>query len=114
MRWRARPPQHRRLADEAAADQRWADAVRERFRAVVRTLDERTLLDDRPGRTADEAAREAGRVLPDLAAGLTAAARLFDDVTYGDADAGPADDARLRALDQAVDARPGCRCGTRP
>jgi len=58
-------------------------------------------------------AREAGRVLPDLATGLTAAARLFDDVTYGDADAGPADDARLRALDQAVmQARPPV--GTRP
>ncbi|GAA4347084.1 DUF4129 domain-containing protein [Angustibacter luteus] len=93
---------HRRLADEAAAAERWADAVRERFRAVVRTLDERALLDDRPGRTADEAAGEAGRVLPDLAAGLTDAARRFDDVTYGDAAAGPADDARLRALDQAV------------
>ncbi|WP_426562289.1 DUF4129 domain-containing protein [Angustibacter sp. McL0619] len=94
--------QHRLLAEHAAAQGRWADAVRERFRAVVRSLDERALLDDRPGRTADEAAREAGRVLPDLADRLTLAATVFDDVSYGDRPATAEDDERLRALDTAV------------
>jgi hypothetical protein len=94
--------QHRLLADRAAEQGRWAVAVQERFRAVVRTLDERALLDDRPGRTADEAAREAGRLLPGLAERLVHAATVFDDVSYGERVATASDDALLRALDEAV------------
>ncbi|MGW3040051.1 DUF4129 domain-containing protein [Kitasatospora sp. NPDC001159] len=70
-------------AGHAAAGQ-WAEAVRDQMRALVRALEERTLLDTRPGRTADEAAVEAGRALPEHAAALTAAARAFDDIAYGD------------------------------
>lgn len=54
------------------------------MRALVRSLEERTLLDIRPGRTADEAATEAGRALPEHAAALAAAARTFDDIAYGE------------------------------
>jgi hypothetical protein len=93
---------HRALADAAAARGDWTAAVRERFRAVVRALEERTVLDERPGRTADEAAGEAARALPDLAPDLTAAARLFDDVTYGGHPAAPEHDARLRSLDASL------------
>jgi hypothetical protein len=93
---------YRQLADEAAARGDWTGAVRERFRAVVRGLEERTVLDERPGRTADEAAAEAGRALPGQAADLTVAARLFDEVTYGGRPAGPEHDAPLRSLDAAV------------
>jgi hypothetical protein len=93
---------HRELADAAAARGDWAAAVRERFRAVVRALEERTVLDERPGRTADEAAGEAARALPDLAPDLAVAARLFDDVTYGGHPAGSEHDARLRSLDDAL------------
>jgi hypothetical protein len=75
--------EYRRAAEEAAAQGQFADAVRERFRALVRGLEERALLDSRSGRTADEAAAEAGALLPNLAADLTAGARLFDDVHYG-------------------------------
>lgn len=50
---------HRTAADAHAAAGRWTEAVQERMRAVVRSLEERTLLDPRPGRTADEAAAEA-------------------------------------------------------
>ena len=96
--------EHRLLAERAAAAQRWADAVQERFRAVVRSLDERALLDDRPGRTADEAAREAGRLLPALADQLSGAATVFDDVSYGEHRASAQDYARVRALDEAVTA----------
>ncbi|GGY07633.1 DUF4129 domain-containing protein, partial [Streptomyces anandii] len=53
------------------------------MRAIVRSLEERALLDVRPGRTADEAAAEAGRTLPAHSDRLHAAARDFDDVTYG-------------------------------
>jgi hypothetical protein len=75
---------HRRTAERAAAAGRWQEAIRERFRAVIATLDERGLLPDRMDRTADEAARDAAVVLPDHLDALAAAARAFDDVEYGD------------------------------
>jgi hypothetical protein len=75
--------EHRTAAEAHAAAGRWNQAVQERMRAIVRSLEERTLLDPRPGRTADEAAAEAGRSLPDHAHGLRISAREFDDVTYG-------------------------------
>ncbi|WP_232666204.1 DUF4129 domain-containing protein [Pseudonocardia sp. TRM90224] len=98
---------HRAAADAHAAAGAWADAVRERLRAIVRGLEERDLLDARAGRTADEAAAEAGRILPECAAGLRSAAVVFDDVWYGGRQATPAMDAQLRALDESVQqARP--------
>ncbi|WP_329067661.1 DUF4129 domain-containing protein [Streptomyces sp. NBC_01429] len=75
--------EHRATAEEHAAAARWTEAVQERMRAIVRSLEERALLDPRPGRTADEAAAEAARPLPDHADRLRTAAREFDDVTYG-------------------------------
>ncbi|MFD9481726.1 MULTISPECIES: DUF4129 domain-containing protein [Streptomyces] len=94
---------HRTAADAHAAAGRWTEAVQERMRAVVRSLEERTLLDPRPGRTADEAAAEAAVSLPDHAAELRAAARTFDDVTYGGRTADADTYARLRALDLTLD-----------
>ncbi len=94
--------EHRAAADAHAAAGEWADAVRERLRAVVRALEERAVLDERPGRTADEAAAEAGVALPEVAAALRRAARLFDDVWYGGRPAGPESDAELRAVDEQV------------
>lgn len=95
---------HRHVADLAADDQRWADAVRERFRAVVRSLEERVVIDERPGRTADEAAAEAGRMLPELADVLGAGAGTFDDVVYGTRPATREHDTQLRELDRLVQA----------
>ena len=45
-----------RAANEAAAQRDWATAVVERFRAIIRSLDERGALEDYPGMTAHEAA----------------------------------------------------------
>jgi hypothetical protein len=105
--------EHRRAADAHAERGRWALAVRERLRAVVRELAERELLDERAGRTAAEVAAEAGRVLPDCAAQLRAAAQLFDDVWYGGEPATAEMDALLRALDEAVRrARPVLAAGS--
>jgi len=99
--------EHRTAAEGHAAAGEWAEAVRERLRAVVRSLEERAVLDERPGRTADEAAAEAGVALPPVAEDLRQAARLFDDIWYGGRAAGPESDARLRAVDERVrDARP--------
>ena len=75
--------EHRATADAHAAQGHWNQAVQERMRAIVRSLEERALLDPRPGRTADEAAAEAGRALSSHTERLQAAARDFDDVTYG-------------------------------
>ncbi|MEV6856355.1 DUF4129 domain-containing protein [Streptomyces microflavus] len=95
--------QHRAAADAHAAALRWTEAVQERMRAIVRSLEERALLDPRPGRTADEAAAEAGRALPDHATRLRSAARDFDDVTYGGRTAGQPTYLALRALDTELD-----------
>jgi len=94
--------QLRAAADAAAAAGDWSLAVAERFRAVVRDLEERAVLDERPGRTALEVVAEAGTVLPSVAADLRAAADTFDDVVYGQRPAGPPHDALLRAVDQRV------------
>ncbi|MET9366059.1 DUF4129 domain-containing protein [Streptomyces sp. NPDC006632] len=90
---------HRATAETHAAARRWNDAVQERMRAIVRSLEERALLDPRPGRTADEAAAEAGRPLPGHADRLRAAARTFDDVAYGGRTADESAYLRLRDLD---------------
>lgn len=99
--------EHRSLADEAAAAGRWTTAVRERFRAVARSLEERTVLDERAGRTALETATEAGGAMPTVSVVLRSAARLFDDVVYGGRPATAAHDRQLRQLDdQVAAARP--------
>jgi hypothetical protein len=94
--------QHRAAADAHAADGLWAEAVRDRLRAVITGLEERTLLDPRPGRTADEAAADAGSVVPECAADLRAAARIFDEIWYGARPADATHDALLRRLDDRV------------
>lgn len=100
--------QMRAAADAAAGAGDWRTATVERFRAVVRSLEERVIIEPRPGRTAQEAAADAGTRLPAQAAGLRAGADLFDGVEYGDRVATVEDDAALRALEAEVTAaRPG-------
>jgi len=97
--------QLRESADALAAAGDWSGAVLDRFRAVLRSLEERAVLDERPGRTAHEAATEAAAAFPDDAVALRAAGALFDDVRYGDVGAGPDDDRRLRSLDETLAGR---------
>ena len=92
----------RARAGELAASGRWSAAVRELYRALIRGLQERTLLDERPGLTADEAAREAGVLLPSLTADLRASAVLFDRVVFGRRDATEDDYRRLLAVEEQV------------
>ncbi|MFG3435976.1 DUF4129 domain-containing protein [Nonomuraea sp. NPDC047897] len=75
--------EHRQAAADLAAQGRYTEAVQERLRAIARDLEERALVDGLPGRTADELSAEAGLALPAFAGELAAAARSFDDVTYG-------------------------------
>ncbi|MET9377307.1 DUF4129 domain-containing protein [Streptomyces sp. NPDC002992] len=95
--------QHRAAATRHASAGRWNQAVQERMRAIVRSLEERTLLDPRPGRTADEAAAEAGRSLPSHTDELRAAARSFDDVTYGGRTADASAYRRIEELDVSLE-----------
>jgi Domain of unknown function (DUF4129) len=106
--------EHRTASEKHAAQGRWDDAVRERMRAIVRGLEERALLDPRPGRTADEAATEAARALPDHAARLRSAARAFDDVCYGGRHATEGTYHDLRTLDADLQrAKPRLAAGGR-
>ncbi|MFI7140364.1 DUF4129 domain-containing protein [Streptomyces massasporeus] len=95
--------EHRSAAQAHAAQGHWNQAVQERMRALVRALEERALLDVRPGRTADEAAAEAGRALPAHTDRLRTAARDFDDVTYGGRSATEESYHRIAELDRDLE-----------
>lgn len=94
--------QYRQVAEDHATRAAWAPAVRARLRAIVRELEQRDLLDVQPGRTADEAAAQAGAALPDCAQDLRDAARIFDEIWYGGRPATAELYARLRDADDAV------------
>ncbi|QEO08586.1 DUF4129 domain-containing protein [Protaetiibacter larvae] len=92
----------RRAADAAARAGDFALAIAERFRAVARSLHERTLVSTVPGSTSHDVARRAALVLPAHGEALERAAHDFDAVRYlGD----PGDRERyatLVELDEAV------------
>lgn len=75
--------EHRRTAEAYADRAEWAGAIRHRLRAVARSLEESGMLQPTPGRTASELARVAGAARPELAGEFVAAARIFNDVSYG-------------------------------
>jgi hypothetical protein len=92
-----------RAASAVHADAgRFNEAVLDRFRAVLRSLEERTVLDPRPGRTADEAAREAGHRFPQHSTAFQDAGHLFDDVCYGDLAADTQSYHRVCELDDSI------------
>lgn len=92
----------RAAANAAASREDWNLAILERFRAIIRSLEERDLIDDRPGVTADEAAGETGVRFPDVLTRMAGAADLFDRVRYGHDAATQADDEDLRHLDSSL------------
>jgi len=94
--------EHRAAADVHAAQERYAEAVRERLRALVRELEARGVLDQRPARTAGEVARDGAAALPWLAEDLRQAARTFDEVWYGGRDADRGTYAVLVGVDERV------------
>ncbi|GAA3399929.1 DUF4129 domain-containing protein [Pseudarthrobacter polychromogenes] len=105
---------YRQRAETSAAAGRWGDAVVDRFRALVRSAEDRTILDPQPGRTADEVARDLA--LPFSTAGqrLDRAAGMFDAIRYGNRTADAGDYRAMAGLDDALEAlkpvrRPGNR-----
>ena len=93
---------HRHNAEQAARGGDWQEAIRERFRAVIAVLDERALLPERPDRTADEAAADAGELLPEHAQALADSARAFDEVEYGEYLGTPAGYEVIGEVDRAI------------
>ncbi|QKG25158.1 DUF4129 domain-containing protein [Actinomadura verrucosospora] len=93
---------HRDAAERLAAEGQWAEAIRERLRAIARDLEERAVLAPRPGRTADELAAEAGEAVPELADALRAGVRIFDDVWYGDRPGTAERYAQVKELDERL------------
>jgi hypothetical protein len=93
---------YRRTAERLAGGGDYAGAIIDRTRAIAVELETRGVLLPRPGRTASELAAEAASSLPDHAAGLREAARLFDDVRYGDRAGTPAGYQQVRHLDESI------------
>lgn len=86
------------LADRFASEGRYAEAVRERLRAMVRELIERQVVEHRPGWTVTELAGAAARAKPVVDAPLRAAGGVFSEVWYAEHPAGAQHDARMREL----------------
>jgi hypothetical protein len=95
-------------ADASTGEGDYTAAILQRFRAIAVSLEERGVLVPDAGRTADELAAQAGRLFPGQAADIAVAARLFDDVRYGDAVGARGDYERIRQLDDIMGrVRPG-------
>lgn len=93
---------YRGSATAAAGRGDWGAAVVHCFRALVRAAEDRNILDARPGRTADEVARELARVFVPEARRLDWAARTFDRIRYGHGTAERADYDAMTALDASL------------
>jgi hypothetical protein len=90
-------------ADQLAAAGRYAEAVRERLRSMLRLLIERGILPASPGWTVMELAGAARRARPALAGPLSAAADVFSAIWYGLRPAAESDDAAMRSYAAEVE-----------
>ncbi|GAB3863076.1 DUF4129 domain-containing protein [Dactylosporangium cerinum] len=92
------------LADRLAAEGRYAEAVRERLRAIVRGLVERRAVEVLPGMTVTEVARAAAVVAPGVEPPLRGATGIFSDIWYGQLPATAEHDTLMRQYAAEVDA----------
>jgi Domain of unknown function (DUF4129) len=90
------------LADRLALEGRYAEALRERLRAIVRQLVDHGVIEHRPGWTITELAAGAASALPAVAAPLDAAAGLFSEIWYGQRPANASHDGQMRGYAEAV------------
>ena len=89
-------------AEQQARTGDLSGATLDAFRALVRRSEERALLDDTPGRTADEAVRALGTPFPGFTAALEHAGVTFDAVYYGRRPSDRSTYDGIRALDDAL------------
>lgn len=93
----------RAAAESAARDDNWPLATTERFRAISRSLSDRTLISMRPGTTAQGVATAATTPFPAEARALHEAANAFDAVRYLEHGANAETYAFVRDLDMRID-----------
>jgi Domain of unknown function (DUF4129) len=89
-------------ADQLAAAGRFAEAVRERMRAIVRELIERGLIPPSPGWTVRELTAGAIAKAPAVAPPLRGAVDVFSEIWYGMRPARIDDDLAMRGYAEAV------------
>lgn len=90
------------LADRLAAERRYAEAVRERLRAIVRDLIDHEVVEHSPGWTVTELARAAAAARPAVNEPVRDAGTIFSDIWYGMVPATRGHDDRMRLLAAAV------------
>lgn len=91
-------------AHEAAGE--WKEALRARYRALVRELTDRGQLPDIAGRTTGELRADLATTTPAAAADFDTASLLFELPWYADAPTGPAENEQFREAAAAVLAAP--------
>ena len=96
----------RRDAERAASAGDYSLAIVERYRAIARALDERTIVTAQPGTTAHGFARAAARQFSAHAVALDTAADLFDGVRYLGRSGEQNHYTAVRELDEAIDRAP--------
>ena len=82
-------------AHEAAGE--WKEAMRARYRELVRTLVDRRQLPDVAGLTTGELRGELAATTPDASAPFDVASGLFESAWYGGRSTGPAENQQVRA-----------------
>lgn len=90
------PAGHAALADRLAAEGRYAEAVRERLRDMVRELVERQVVEPRAGMTVTELTTAAARARPGTRPALHGAGAVFSDLWYAQRPATPEHDRAMR------------------
>ncbi|MGO1545378.1 MAG: DUF4129 domain-containing protein [Gulosibacter sp.] len=93
----------RAAADAAAREGNWDLAITERFRAISRSLSDRTLIALRPGTTAQGVAQAATKPFPNESPALRGAANAFDAVRYLDKRTDSSVYEQVRGLDQRLE-----------
>ncbi|MEV6372622.1 DUF4129 domain-containing protein [Micromonospora musae] len=89
---------HLSLADRLAAEGRYAEAVRERLRDMIRELAARQVVPAQPGLTVVEVGSTAARNLPPTGPPVTAAGLIFSELWYAQRPASADHDRRMREL----------------
>ena len=91
------------LADWLAAQGRYAEAVRERLRGIVRVLVDAGVIANPPGATVTELAQAASAVRPVVRPAVGGAGAVFSEIWYGQRPATAGEDRLMRGYAEAVD-----------
>ena len=89
-------------ADRLESEGRWKEALRARYRELVRTLVDRRQLPDVPGRTTGELRADLHRTTPAADDAFDTCTLLFELAWYADVPTGPDEQQRFRAAATVV------------